>query len=176
MRDPVRGASRVVLLASVSVLLPAGPARPVSAADASPPLVAERLGPAVRRTVERAALRLADPGCATILHDFDDVRTGRPLAETLAASGRSPSGLLGSLRFVDADHMVQCRWRPAWAWIPVGGDVVFVCRSRLLALARKDEWLAGDVLVHEALHSLGLAENPPSSEEITAAVVRRCGR
>ncbi|MCL4806232.1 MAG: hypothetical protein KJ062_00310 [Thermoanaerobaculia bacterium] len=176
MRKRVLGVFRAAPFAFFLALVLGAYTPPVAAGDASLPLVAERLGPVVRRTVERAALRFADPGCALLLHDFDDERTGRPLAETLAASGRTPSGFLASLRFVDADHMVQCRYRPAWAWIPVGGDVVFVCRSRFLALARKDEWLAGNILVHETLHSLGLGENPPSSEAITAAVVRRCGR
>ncbi|MBK6407661.1 MAG: hypothetical protein IPF66_23165 [Holophagales bacterium] len=72
--------------------------------------------------------------------------------------------------------MVQCRRRPAYAWIPVGGDVVFVCTSRFTTLVKKNEWLAGNILVHETLHSLGLGENPPSSEAITEMVGRRCGR
>jgi hypothetical protein len=32
------------------------------------------------------------------------------------------------------------------------------------------------VTIHEALHTLGLGENPPSSREITARVVERCFR
>ncbi len=31
-------------------------------------------------------------------------------------------------------------------------------------------------LIHEILHTLGLGENPPSSREITARVLARCGR
>ncbi|MFN7990418.1 MAG: hypothetical protein U0529_23315 [Thermoanaerobaculia bacterium] len=172
MREPVRRVGPPALLAA---LLGAASFQ-ASAAGGPGPFVEARLGPLVQRTVERAAARLDDPGCALLLGDFTDVRSGRPLAATLAASGRTPSSLFGSLRFVDADHMVQCRRRPAYAWLPVGGEVVFVCRSRFEALVRKDEWLAGNILVHESLHSLGLGENPPSSEEITLAVVRRCGR
>lgn len=176
MPDAVRGAPGALRAASLVVLLLCASGRSVRGQDGLPPLVDPRLGPLVHRTVERAALRLSDPACAAVLRDFDDARTGRPLAETLAASGRTPSGFLASLRFVDADHMVQCRYRTPRAFIPVGGDVVFVCAGRFLALVRKNEWLAGNVLIHEALHSLGLGENPPRSEDITEAVARRCGR
>lgn len=175
MREAVRSASRAALLAAlVAPLLVVSPR--ASSADGRGPLVEPRLGPLVHRTVERAASRLAVPGCAMLLDDFADVRSGEPLSRALAASGRGPSDVFASLRFVDADHMVQCRRRATWAWVPVGADVVFVCRNRFTDLVRKDERLAGNVLVHEALHTLGLGENPPSSEEITAAVVRRCGR
>jgi hypothetical protein len=176
MRESVRGASRPVLVAAFLAPLLTIPAPTARAEDASGFQVDARLGPLVRRAVRHASERLSAPGCARLLSDFDDVRTGRPLAETLAGSGRTPSTLFASLRFYDADHMVQCRWRNTWAWLPVGGDVVFVCQGRFNALAKKDEWLAGNILVHEALHSLGLGENPPSSEEITAAVIDRCGR
>lgn len=176
MREPVRGVSRAFLLAALLAPCLSAPAPTGLAEDASGFQVDDRLGPLVRRAVRHASERLSTPDCAQLLSDFDDVRTGRPLAETLAASGRTSSTLFASLRFYDADHMVQCRWRNTWAWLPVGGDVVFVCQGRFNALAKKDEWLAGNILVHEALHSLGLGENPPSSEEITAAVVDRCGR
>ena len=176
MRESVRGASRRARHAALLVALLATAALPASAESSSALLVDPRLGPLVHRTVERAAERFATPGCGALLTDFTDVRSGQPLAETLAATGRTATGFLASLRFLDADHMVQCRQRAAWAWVPVGSDVVFVCRSRFEKLVRKDEWLAANILVHEALHSLGLGENPPSSEEITQAVVRRCGR
>jgi hypothetical protein len=39
---------------------------------------------------------------------------------------------------------------------------------------RRNPDLAAVIIVHEALHSLGLEENPPSSGEITAAVAARC--
>lgn len=175
MREAVRGASRSAALAALLVPLLAAAPR-ASAVEGAFPLVDPRLGPLVLRTVERAAEKLAAPGCTTLLDEFSDVRTGQPLRATLAGSGREPGDLFASLHFVDADHMVQCRQRKTWAWIPVGSDVVFVCTSRFVSLVKKDEWLAGNVLVHEALHSLGLGENPPSSEEITERVVRRCGR
>lgn len=172
MRESVRGASPLVLAA---VLLASAAASPSTAAEPSGAFVDPRLGPLVRRTVGRAAERLGMPGCSEVLHDFADGRTGLPLAETLASSGRTASSFVATLRFYDADHMTQCRAK-TWAWVPMGGDVVFVCKARFEKLVKKDEWLATNVLVHETLHTLGLGEDPPSSEEITAAVIRRCGR
>ena len=174
MREPVRGVPR--LLSGATLLLSFLVAGAAPAESGRFPLVDPRLGPVVQRTVERAAARLSDPSCAMVLRDFDDLRTGRPLAETLAASGRTASEFLSSLRFVDADHMIPCRARTPWAWVPAGGDVVFVCKGRFLSLVRKNEWLAGNVLVHETLHTLGLAENPPSSAYITGRVLARCAR
>jgi hypothetical protein len=176
MRESVRGASRTLLLAALLAPFLSAPAPAARAEDRSGFRVDARLGRLVEETVRRASRRLADPGCAQLLLDFDDLRTGRPLAETLAASGRTPSTLFASLHFYDGDRMVQCRWRNTWAWVAVGTDAVFVCRSRFVNLATKNEKLAMNILVHEALHTLGLGENPPSSEEITASVIRRCGR
>jgi hypothetical protein len=34
---------------------------------------------------------------------------------------------------------------------------------------------AAVLLIHELLHAIGLGENPPASEAITARVVARCG-
>lgn len=50
---------------------------------------------------------------------------------------------------------------------------VYVCSARVATL----EVPRGDiVIIHEMLHSLGLGENPPTSDEITKRVVQRCGR
>ena len=32
------------------------------------------------------------------------------------------------------------------------------------------------IVIHEFLHTLGLGENPPTSEAITAQIALRCGR
>jgi hypothetical protein len=41
---------------------------------------------------------------------------------------------------------------------------------------RRDPGLTAALIIHEELHSLGLGENPPSSQAITAQVIARCGR
>ena len=40
----------------------------------------------------------------------------------------------------------------------------------------RDPVLAEIVILHEALHTLGLGENPPLSTVITARVAAHCGR
>ena len=113
MPNAVRGVPGAVRASTLALLVLCALARPVHADQGLLPAVDPRLGPDFGRVVDGAAARLSDPGCAAVLGDFDDSRTGRPLAETLAASGRSPAELLSSLSFLDADHMVQCRYRPA---------------------------------------------------------------
>jgi hypothetical protein len=140
------------------------------------PEVDPRLGGYVAEIVARAAHRFEGPGCSGLLDVFDDARTGRPLAETLRASGETPASHFARLRFYSGDERMQCRWRETWAWAAVGSEAVFVCRGRFTTLARKSEKAAANILVHEALHTLGLGENPPSSQEITAAVHAHCGR
>jgi hypothetical protein len=46
-----------------------------------------------------------------------------------------------------------------------------VCEPHFLAPGSAGEI----IIIHEVLHTLGLRENPPSSEEITRQVTRRCG-
>jgi hypothetical protein len=48
-----------------------------------------------------------------------------------------------------------------------------VCPS-LGRLAAAEPGRAESIVSHEVLHTLGLAENPPTSDDITAAVERRC--
>lgn len=156
-----------------AVLLPGAAA---GAGDGALPEVDPRLGGYVAEIVARAARRFEGPGCSGLLDLYDDARTGRPLAATLRASGETPASHFARLRFYYGDDRVQCRWREAWAWAAIGSDAVFVCRGRFTALAKKSEKSAADVLVHEALHTLGLGENPPASHEITAAVHAQCGR
>ena len=61
------------------------------------------------------------------------------------------------------------------AFTSVGSDTVFVCARSFVRVAQRDPALAEMVLIHEALHTLGLGENPPTSGEITARIEERCG-
>lgn len=174
MAGRARGPSLLRVFAAAAALLLPGAA--VGAEPSPLPEIDPRLGGYVAEIVARAARRFDGPGCSGLLFDFDDVRTGRPLAETLRASGKTAGEHFTSIRFYSGDERVQCRWRETWAWAAVGSGAVFVCRGRFTALARKSEAAAANILVHEALHTLGLGENPPGSREITAAVHERCGR
>ena len=52
--------------------------------------------------------------------------------------------------------------------------MVYVCGRAFKKLADRNPVMAQAVVIHEALHTLGLGENPPSSTEITARVLARC--
>ena len=57
-----------------------------------------------------------------------------------------------------------------------GSRAVQVCPEAIRFRYRKDPRYVEAILIHEALHTLGLGENPPSSFEITKRVMRRCER
>ena len=55
-----------------------------------------------------------------------------------------------------------------------GSKVVFVCGRQLERMARQDRGYLSVLVIHEVLHTLGLGENPPSSNTITIRVANRC--
>ena len=58
----------------------------------------------------------------------------------------------------------------------VGSRAVFVCGRRFVRQGTRYSRYAEAVIIHELLHSLGLGENPSSSDHITERVLARCGR
>jgi hypothetical protein len=75
--------------------------------------------------------------------------------------------------FVDGSGSGPCR-RGALAFTAPGHRVVRVCGHRFLREWRSNPRRAQLLLIHEALHTLGLGENPPSSEAITNIVLTHC--
>jgi hypothetical protein len=126
---------------------------------------------AVRRAVERAAARLADPRCQDVLSDFAD-ESGQPLAAKLQASGRTPGQALKGLRFFDHGMAPQCQTGTVMAFTHPGSQVIRVCGRQF---RDRDPEAAKIILIHEFLHALGLGENPPTSRDITKRVMARCG-
>jgi hypothetical protein len=55
-----------------------------------------------------------------------------------------------------------------------GSRVVYVCGRRFAEAQSRSATRAELVVLHEALHTLGLGENPPDSLEITRRVGQRC--
>ena len=51
-----------------------------------------------------------------------------------------------------------------------------MCDGEIAEAAGRNLGLVEAVLIHEELHSLGLGENPPTSEEITTRVLAGCQR
>ncbi|MBK9088578.1 MAG: hypothetical protein IPL90_05850 [Holophagales bacterium] len=163
----------VLLAAAGSLALSASAA---SAGDSDWPNVDPRVAPALRGALRQVATRFSRPECAALLHDFDDARTDRPLAETLCRSGLSLQAWLRSVHFLAGEGRSGCSGRGTFAYTAVGSKVVWVCPLTLEKSPRPRPGLTANVLIHETLHSLGLGEDPPSSEEISLRVEVRCGR
>ncbi|HXD21698.1 MAG TPA: hypothetical protein VN654_32055 [Vicinamibacterales bacterium] len=129
---------------------------------------------AVRRAVEGAAARLARPGCQKLFADFTDA-DGQRLSTTLAASGKSPTEAFSVLRFFDDGAAPQCGAGTTLAFTQRGSRLIRVCGPQFRERFQQNRTTTEIVVIHEFLHSLGLGENPPSSQAITEQVVVRCG-
>lgn len=121
-----------------------------------------------------AAERLDEPGCAAVFADFKDAR-GHTLQQRLDQLGRSARGQLQAVFFYDGAHRRGCQRRRTLAVTEPGSYVVHVC-PQFAWSQRRDPEQAPEIVIHELLHTLGLGENPPSSEEISRHVRARCGR
>jgi len=123
-----------------------------------------------------AELKLKDSSCREIFSEFRDSQ-GRPLAENLEAAGSDAIGYLrGRLLFYSGYGRPACATLDTIAFTSPGSAVVFLCWQQFVEKTHRDPGLAAALLIHEELHSLGLGENPPSSKEITARVIARCGK
>ena len=168
-----RGGASVVLSLAVVLVTPlegaSGEARDLAANGAR--LHDNGARAAVAEAIRGAARRLDDPRCQALLTTFRDA-AGRPLREALDAQGLGPSEYLSRIHFYDGT-MSACR--PRWlAYTAPGSHAVFVCGDRFLAAWRQNPANAECAIIHEALHSLGLGENPPSWDQITARVLESC--
>jgi hypothetical protein len=128
---------------------------------------------AVARAVEAASRLFEDPECQALLDDFQDA-AGRPLRVSVEALGVSaPEYLGGRIFFYDAPE--PCA-PGVLAYTAPGSRAILVCGARFVRQMSRGARHAEAALIHEALHSLGLGENPPSSDYITERVRARCGR
>jgi hypothetical protein len=121
--------------------------------------------------VMRARRRLEQPECQSLFSEFKDA-SGRTLEANLEPFGQTAAGYLGLILFADGSDRPSCKAGFAYAFTTPGSRVVYVCGLRFRGASPE---IAEAVVIHEALHSLGLGENPPSSEEIAAQVRERCG-
>jgi hypothetical protein len=125
----------------------------------------------VARALDGAARKLTRPECQALLDEFQGV-SGEPLRVALEASGLSAREYLGRIFFYDAPPRL-CEHSALASTLPQS-RVVFVCGARFVRQMGKDSRHAEATLIHEALHSLGLGENPPSPDYITERVRARC--
>jgi hypothetical protein len=83
-------------------------------------------------------------------------------------------GYMRHLFFYDATPQL-CSTSVLARTIP-GSRVIFVCGAHFVLQTSQDSRHAEAALIHEALHSLGLGENPPAGHVITERVRAHCGR
>jgi hypothetical protein len=131
----------------------------------------------VRAALRGATERLEAPQCQAVFSDFTDA-SGRRLSDRLVELGQTPQGYLGQVLFYDGSSQARCQARDkgVLAVTAPGSPIVFVCPEALRAQFHRQPLVVEATLIHEALHTLGLGENPPTSQEITARVVKRCSR
>ena len=130
-------------------------------------------GAAVERAVEGAARRLENPECRRIFTDFRD-GSGVALRERLEAQGVAAPDYLRRLVFTDGFGHRSCREGGALALTAPGSRVVYICGPRFQQAQARRAATGEVVVLHEALHTLGLGENPPDSQTITRQVEARC--
>jgi hypothetical protein len=127
----------------------------------------------VQQAVRGAHRRLADSGCQRVFSDFNEP-SGRPLQDVLDALGETGQGHLQRLYFYDGGQTRGCKAAGVLAFTAPGSHVVYVCNQWFREAFATNPAKVEAVIIHESLHSLGLGENPPASEEITDRVMERC--
>lgn len=139
------------------------------------PAALSGLNELVSRAVHDARTKLSGASCFRIFSDFRD-GVGRTLQEKLDALGQTGPSYLEWLNFYDGIGKSRCESRDILAFTSPGSRVVYVCSPQFREKQLRDPGYTASLIIHEELHSLGLAENPPSSRAITAKVMDRCGR
>jgi hypothetical protein len=128
---------------------------------------------ATRRALDDAARWLSASQCARLFSEFQDV-DGQPLGARLRQLQSTPTDYLHLVYFHDGEVNPACKRHGTLAFTQVGSRVVYVCGRDFARAWKKEPREAAATLIHEMLHSLGLAENPPTPREITYRVLKLC--
>jgi hypothetical protein len=121
-----------------------------------------------------ARRRLEQQACQRLFSEFSDA-SGRTLQKNLDALGQTGGAYLSLILFADGSDRPRCKADGALAFTTPGSRVVYVCTRAFKSLADRNPVRAEASVIHEALHTLGLGEKPPSPAEITKTVLARCG-
>ena len=128
---------------------------------------------ALRAALRRAAWHLSAPACQGVLSEFQDAN-GRTLQAVLDETGQSSASHMAGLFFYDGSQMPQCKNWSTLAFTSPGSRVIVVCPTQFRSQERRNASDVDVVIIHETLHTLGLGENPPTSQYISARVFSRC--
>jgi hypothetical protein len=131
------------------------------------------LTPAVRFAILRAYEALENPRCEQIFLDFQD-SSGRTLQERLDSLSETGQSHLAGMLFYEGWNGRPCPSPQTFAMTIPGSRVVYFCGRKFASMIGRDPSALRVAILHEELHSLGLGENPPSSEEISRRVALRC--
>ena len=126
----------------------------------------------MRTALNRACASLQDPDCKRVLAAFSD-RTGQSLDTRLATLRVNPQEHLTRIVFIDNTRESHCV-TGVLAFTEPGSYVVRLCVEEFKRTWQQDQRHTIAALIHEMLHTLGLAENPPTSNEITGTVLSMC--
>lgn len=129
----------------------------------------------VTQALRGAHRRLADPGCQAVFSDFSEP-SGRKLQNVLDERGETAQGHLQRLFFYDGAEARGCKAPGVLAFTQPESRVIYVCNGWFREAFATNPSKVEAVIIHESLHSLGLGENPPTSEDITDQVMERCMR
>ena len=127
----------------------------------------------LEKTLSSVLARVDGDRCRAIFSDFQDGR-GRPLASVLDDRHVTPRDYLSGVRFASGQGARPCGDSRIVAFTYPNAGTIYVC-ERFATLARLNPRMGEALVLHEALHTLGLRENPPLSTEITQRVIDRCG-
>jgi lysine-specific metallo-endopeptidase family protein len=127
----------------------------------------------VGQALRGAHRRLAQPGCQAVFSDFTE-SSGRRLQDVLDERGETGQSHLQRLFFYDGADARECTDPGVLAFTQPGSHVVYVCNQWFREAFATNPSKVEAVIIHESLHSLGLGENPPRSQDITARVMERC--
>jgi hypothetical protein len=130
---------------------------------------------AAESAITRALERLSTSRCQQVFSDFRDA-SGHTLRSNLDATGYTGAGYLEILGIANGERSSPCQSARVLATTRLNSHVIFLCGPQFLEIERRDPEFSAALVIHEMLHSLGLGENPPSSSDITAQVLARCGR
>jgi hypothetical protein len=108
------------------------------------------------------------------LTEYSDV-AGQPLATALSKSGRTLRQAFARLRYFEERDAPQCFGGATLAFTQAGSHVVRICGRHFKERFLGSRIATEIIMIHEFLHTLGLGENPPTSQEITDRVRSRCG-
>jgi hypothetical protein len=172
-------ASGAASSSAATTTLPAGPSPKIQVQPKKPARwsrvhVPDPVGRRVASdALDLAAQKLTQAACANDLHTTFTDQSGRPLSVRLGELSLDVQTYLTMVVFIDASRETLCV-RGAFAYTSPGNRVVGLCVNELKQTWSQNPEYAAARVIHEMLHTLGLGENPPTSDEITRRVMASC--